>query len=152
MFGLGKQKKLHELAKRSVSEFHSIVQNMQDETIGEILDSAEEVRFEMKTTEFGMKAPELLQQFFENPFSMEDQKLGGMLDWCKQIGQQFSAQGAEDRTAGLTVWVSNALCAKHPDLLPLGVALWCDLERGRGHTEAFEWDTFSLVLKQFNVR
>ena len=151
MFGFGKEKKLQEEARKSLAEFHQFLQKFSDTGLAGVLDSAEQVRMEIEMTQAGARMGSDLNLFFENPFAMNERQLEGMLDWCKQIAQQFKAQGSDMRLTGLSVWVCNGLCARHTDLLPLGQALWQDLKRAEGNTNEFEWDRYMLLRKQFGA-
>ena len=151
MFGFGKQKKLNEEARRSLAEFHQFLQKFSDTGLAGVLDTAEQVRLLIEMTDAGSRMGSDLDLFFEKPFAMDQNQLEGMLDWCKQIGQQFKSQGSETRLAGLTVWVCNGLCARHMELMPLGAAIWQDLRRGENDTSEFDWGRYQLLRNQFGV-
>ncbi|GEM_PF-6392074 len=151
MFGFGKKKKLHEMSRQTISQFHGWVQGQPAEVLGELLDTADRVRFDMSMTDTAREAEKVFTQFFENPFSMQEQQLHAMLDWCTDVSGQFKGQGDMIRLSGLSVWVCNGVCAAHTDLIPLGSALWKDLVRGKEHSHSFEWEKYELVLKQFGA-
>jgi len=152
MFGFGKKKKLHEIARQSISQFHGTIQPLSDEDIGLLLEHAEAIKFDMALTDTAREAPDVFDKFFTNPFSLPDQQLGAMLDWAQDVLKQMVGQMQGERAGGVMVWVCNGLCAANTDLLPLGQALWTDLVRGKPHAQDFDWNKYSVSLKQLGVR
>jgi len=147
----GKNKKRLAAARQVIAKFHETIQPYPDNEIGETLDFAEIVRFDMAVSETAREAEEVFEQFFTNPFGMNEAQLHAMLDWCQSIQSQFATAGDGMRLAGLMIWRMNGLCAAHLELLPLGAATWRDLERGKDHTSEFDWQRYSLCLTKFGV-
>ena len=152
MFGFGKKKKLHEAARQSISQFHGTIQPLSDEDIGLLLVHAEAIKFDMALSNTAQEAPDVFEKFFTNPFSLPDQQLNAMLDWSRDILKQMMGQMQGERAGGIMVWISNGMCAAHTDLIPLGQALWVDLVRGKPHAQDFDWNRYSIGLKQFGVQ
>jgi hypothetical protein len=152
MFGLfGKNKKLLETSRQTIAKFHETIQPFPDEEIGEALNYAETVRFDMSLSETAQEAKEVFDQYFTNPFAMNEKQLHAMLDWSKSIQQQYIASGDGMKLAGLTVWSVNGLCAAHLELIPLGTSVWIELERGKNHT-GIDWNEYKSCLGNFGVK